>query len=77
MPGVGSFHSGMKTLDERGWSVALKNFASCGKPILGICLGMQLLFEKGYEGGEIAGLGLTKGTVERLQVRKSLKFHIG
>jgi imidazole glycerol-phosphate synthase subunit HisH len=67
LPGVGSFHDGMKNLFKSGWSEAIRTEAkNKGIPMLGICLGMQLLAEKGYEGGEIEGLGLVPGTVEKL-----------
>ncbi len=54
----------MEELDSSGMSQVVKTVASSGKPFLGICLGMQILFEKGYEGDEpCAGLGLLEGEV--------------
>jgi imidazole glycerol-phosphate synthase subunit HisH len=67
LPGVGSFHDGMESLLKSGWCEAIRTEAgNKGIPMLGICLGMQLLAEKGYEGGEIKGLGLVPGTVEKM-----------
>lgn len=67
LPGVGSFYEGMNNLNRKGWSEAIKKIASKGEiPILGICLGMQLLASKGYEGKEIEGLGLIEGEVKKL-----------
>ena len=61
LPGVGAFRDAMKMLNESGFTEAIKVQAAAGKPILGICLGMQMLFEKGYEFGETDGLGLIPG----------------
>jgi glutamine amidotransferase len=67
LPGVGAFGDGMKQLRERGWADAIKKQVEVEKmPILGICLGMHLLAETGYEGGITAGLGLIPGEVQRL-----------
>jgi imidazole glycerol-phosphate synthase subunit HisH len=68
LPGVGSFASGMANLAACDWIEAVRSQVSCGKPLLGICLGMQLLAEQGTEGGETEGLGLIRGKVERLDV---------
>lgn len=65
VPGVGSFRSAMQTLDDTGWADALKNYAATGRPMLGICLGMQLLFDRGDEHGPTVGLGLIHGEVVR------------
>ena len=64
LPGVGSFREATKKLHKNGWAVAIKDFAKSNKPILGICLGMQLMFEFGFEDGESEGLGLFKGKCE-------------
>lgn len=63
LPGVGAFGDAARKLRESGLSEAVRRQALAGKPLLGICLGMQLLFEKSYEYGEHAGLGLIPGTV--------------
>lgn len=63
LPGVGSFESGMNGLRIRNLEAAIKQFAQSGKPILGICLGAQLLLSKGYEFGEFAGLNIIPGRV--------------
>lgn len=66
LPGVGSFGDGMAHLATHGWVEAIRQEAHAGKPLLGICLGMQLLFSRGTEGGDWAGLDLIPGTVRRL-----------
>ena len=66
LPGVGSFRAGMEALQERGWVSALQAYAASGRPLLGICMGMQLLFERGEEHGPSSGLGLIPGEVVRL-----------
>ena len=63
LPGVGAFRDAMTMLNESGFTEAIKVQAAAGKLILGICLGMQMLFEKGYEFGETDGLGLIPGNV--------------
>ena len=63
LPGVGAFCDAANKLRECGLDVVLKQLVANGKPLLGICLGMQLLFEKSYEYGEHEGLGLIKGSV--------------
>lgn len=68
LPGVGAFAAGMNELRARGWDTALrKAVLEDNVPVLGICLGMQLLADKGYEGGETAGLGLIPGEVVRME----------
>lgn len=66
LPGVGAFGDGMKGLRERGLVEPLRAYANSGRPLLGICLGMQLLMDRSTEFGDHAGLGLVPGTVERL-----------
>ena len=63
LPGVGAFGDAAKKLEESGLAEVLKQQAKNGKPIMGICLGMQLLFEKSFEYGEHKGLGLIKGEI--------------
>lgn len=65
LPGVGAFDEAVKCLREKGLADFIVKAVSDGKPFLGICLGLQLLFEKSEEGKE-KGLGLLKGTVRRL-----------
>ena len=67
LPGVGAFPAGMKGLQERGLIEPVKQAAHNGKPLLGICLGMQLLFESSDEMRETEGLGLLPGRVTRIQ----------
>ena len=61
LPGVGNFHTAMKILRESGLDSAIKSAAICDIPILGICLGQQLLMDSSEEGGITAGLGLIPG----------------
>ncbi len=65
LPGVGAFGDAMDKLNRRGLTRLLREQAG-KKPLLGICLGMQVLFEKGFEFGEHEGLGLLPGSVERM-----------
>lgn len=63
LPGVGAFSDAIALLKEKGLDKIIIDEAEKGKPILGICLGMQLLFEKSFEYGEHDGLGLIKGEI--------------
>ena len=63
LPGVGAFEDAARKLRAAGLDQVLIRLAKQGKPLLGICLGMQLLFDKSYEYGEHAGLGLIRGEV--------------
>jgi glutamine amidotransferase len=70
LPGVGAFADGMALLEQRGWAETVRAWAGDGRPLLGICLGMQLLFDGSEEdapadGGLVPGLGLLAGRVER------------
>ena len=67
LPGVGSFGAAISFLKTSGADAAVAQFANTGKPLLGICLGMQLLFDRSTEFGETPGLGLIRGEVEELQ----------
>lgn len=67
LPGVGNFAAGMANLKERGLDDFVKEWASSGKPLIGICLGMQLFFERSDE-GDTKGLGILPGEVERFDV---------
>lgn len=66
IPGVGAFQDGMEGLERHGMSSAIKEFASLGRPVLGICLGMQLLATSGSEFGEHKGLDIIPGHVVRI-----------
>jgi len=65
LPGVGAFAQGMRELKTRGLIDVLHSYVDSKKPLLGICLGMQLLFDRGEEFGTTNGLGLVQGVVER------------
>lgn len=67
-PGVGNFGQAMKVLEEKGLDKAVKKVIADGKPFLGICLGMQLLFEKSEESPSSKGLGILKGEVKKFPV---------
>ena len=67
LPGVGAFGDAVDKLRATGLDQTVLEEAARGKPLLGICLGMQLLFEKGYEFGEHDGLGLLHGSVVPMQ----------
>lgn len=80
LPGVGAFGDAIGKLKAEGLDKIIKNEAENGKPLLGICLGMQLLFDKSYEFGEYEGLGLIKGNVVPMagRIPEKLKIpHIG
>ncbi len=64
LPGVGAFRDARRKLTESGLDKVIIEEAKGGKPLLGICLGMQMLFEKSYEYGEYEGLGLIKGEIK-------------
>lgn len=65
LPGVGAFGACMKALKERGFDSLVKERADEGTPLLGVCVGMQLLFDESEEFGSTRGLGLLKGSVRR------------
>jgi glutamine amidotransferase len=65
LPGVGAFDEAMKNLRRLNLVETIQAFAASQKPILGVCLGLQLLFSKSFEHGEHEGLGLIEGTVEK------------
>ncbi len=79
LPGVGAFADAMDNLDKSGMISIIKEVAQKGTPLLGICLGMQLLFDYSTEGGEkVSGLGLLKGSVNQFPLNMGLKVpHMG
>ncbi len=80
LPGVGAFGDASEKLKTSGLVDIIKNKVEKGTPLMGICLGMQLLFEKSYEYGEHEGLGLIKGSVIGMEgtIPSNLKIpHIG
>ncbi len=80
LPGVGAFGDAAKKLFDSGLAQVVIELANKNKPILGICLGMQLLFEKSYEYGEHDGLGLIKGSIKPIAEEVSSEYkipHIG
>lgn len=80
LPGVGAFEDAVRKLRETGLDAVIIEEASKGKPVMGICLGMQMLLDKSFEYGEHQGLGLIKGEVRPIDevIPKGLKIpHIG
>jgi len=78
LPGVGSFGDAMQALHTRQLVSPIKDFIQADRPFLGICIGLQLLFETGWEGGCNAGLGVLPGEVKRLNVPAGTKVpHMG
>ena len=76
LPGVGAFPAAMQKLNESGLVETIKE-QSQKKPFLGICLGMQLLFEKSFEFGEQEGLSLIKGYVDKIEEPELVIPHMG
>ena len=76
LPGVGAFRDAADKLHASGMDRVVKEEAAKGKPLLGICLGMQLLFEKSFEYGEHEGLGLLQGEIRPIgeRIPKGLKI---
>lgn len=78
LPGVGEFGTAMAELERRGIKEAVIEAAGSGRPLLGICLGMQLLFEAGEESPGAKGLGILPGRVPRFPAEMGLKIpHMG
>ena len=78
LPGVGAFGDAMRSLEERGLPQVIRSFVETGRPFLGICLGLQLLFEESEETPGVKGLGILKGRVRRFSEEIRLKIpHIG
>ncbi len=66
VPGVGHFGACMRNLRERGLDAVVKDFAASGRPMFGVCVGMQVLFEGSEEAPDVAGIGLFEGVSRRL-----------
>lgn len=78
LPGVGSFGVCMGEVRKRGLDIAIKEFISREKPFLGICLGMQLLFDASEESPGVPGLGILRGKILRIPEKDGLKIpHMG
>lgn len=78
LPGVGAFRDAIAQLKEHRLVEAIRDHVDAGKPFLGICLGLQLLFDVSYEDGEYEGLGIIPGQVVRFESRPGLKIpHMG
>ena len=78
LPGVGAFGDAMKKLQEYHLDTLIREIADSGKPLLGICLGLQLLFEESEESQGVKGLGILEGKIKRIPEEKGLKVpHIG
>jgi imidazole glycerol-phosphate synthase subunit HisH len=78
LPGVGAFGDAMRELSARGLVEPIREWVKNDRPFLGICLGLQLLFDVGDEGGEHAGLGIFPGRVMRFQLPRDFKVpHMG
>ena len=78
LPGVGAFGAAMDRLEEQGLAESLPGLVADGRPLLGICLGMQLLADSSAEHGERAGLGLIPGEVVRIETDPPLRVpHVG
>ncbi|MCX7818725.1 MAG: imidazole glycerol phosphate synthase subunit HisH [Kiritimatiellae bacterium] len=78
LPGVGAFGDGLRQLRERGWEPVLREWIAADRPFLGICLGLQVLFESSEESPGVPGLGVLAGEVRRFRLPPELKVpHMG
>jgi len=78
LPGVGAFGDAMNEIRRRDLADPIRDFIASDRPFLGICLGLQLLFEKGYESGEHQGLGVIEGEGVRFDLPEQFKVpHMG
>ena len=78
LPGVGAFRDAMHSLEAGGMAQPLRDYIASGRPFLGICLGLQLLFEESEEFGHVKGLGAFKGKICRIPAENGLKVpHMG
>jgi imidazole glycerol-phosphate synthase subunit HisH len=76
LPGVGAFQDAIATLRQRGHDQAIRRHIDQGKPFLGICLGLQMLFDVGYEDGEHRGLGVFRGACVRFKVDEEMGLKV-
>ncbi|MCQ2969571.1 MAG: imidazole glycerol phosphate synthase subunit HisH [Clostridium sp.] len=78
LPGVGAFKDAMENLKKRGLIQPVKEKINDGCPFLGICLGMHMLYEAGYEGERSEGLGFLQGNIKLMKLKEDVKIpHIG
>lgn len=78
LPGVGAFRDAIQELNRLGFPDPIREYVASGRPFLGICLGLQLLFDVSFEDGEYAGLGIVPGQVVRFESQPGLKIpHMG
>lgn|ERR1051325_763890 len=77
LPGVGAIGDCVRNLGEQNLAPALREFIDGGKPFLGICLGLQALFEKSEESGGVKGLGILPGNVPRFRMQNLKVPHMG
>ncbi|WP_437231133.1 imidazole glycerol phosphate synthase subunit HisH [Planctomicrobium sp. SH661] len=78
LPGVGAFRDAIAELQRQDFVNPIHDYIASGQPLLGICLGMQLLFDRSYEDGDYQGLGVIPGEVVRFQPEPGLKIpHMG
>lgn len=78
IPGVGSYFNAMKSIQTSDLKNRIHKFSKSGRPVLGICLGMQLLSSTGYEGGKTGGIDLIPGQVDKLSPPDNLSLpHVG
>lgn len=78
LPGVGAFGDAMSEINRRDLAEPIRDFVQTGRPFLGICLGLQLLFEEGYEHGTHRGLGILAGDVVKFDLPSDFKVpHMG
>jgi glutamine amidotransferase len=78
LPGVGAFRDAIHQLRSQGFVAPLRDYLASERAFLGICLGLQLLFDVSYEDGEYDGLGIVPGTVVRFESQPGLKIpHMG
>lgn len=78
LPGVGSFGDCMDNIEKSNLTQVIKSYANSGKPFMGICLGLQLLFPKSEESPDATGLSLLKGTITKIPAKEGIKVpHMG